>query len=176
MTFVPTASFYFDPASSKSKGDQKRLYHHFIFFTTSSYYNFLITRRARYEAKVKMKYIAECLEMKSFDMLELDSPQVNEIHIAGRSIETAYWKGWDDPRRAGDGFDWSEGDRLRGAGLVDCSFFMHHDEALFGALVAEKRGGLGHPLTTIGNKEAVMFQYSGDGCLFNFHSLHTNTS
>lgn len=49
--------------------------------------------------------------------------------VVGQSIETAYWKGWDDPLAAGEAVEWTE-ERKRGAGLVhDECFFMHYDES-----------------------------------------------
>jgi len=47
--------------------------------------------------------------------------------VFGRSIETSYWKGWDDPLCAGEDIDWNK-DTLHGANLIpETSFFMHYD-------------------------------------------------
>eukprot|EP00597_Dinobryon_sp_UTEXLB2267_P018848 CAMPEP_0201109772 /NCGR_PEP_ID=MMETSP0812-20130820/67647_1 /ASSEMBLY_ACC=CAM_ASM_000668 /TAXON_ID=98059 /ORGANISM="Dinobryon sp., Strain UTEXLB2267" /LENGTH=113 /DNA_ID=CAMNT_0047371895 /DNA_START=347 /DNA_END=685 /DNA_ORIENTATION=+ len=55
--------------------------------------------------------------------------------VAGNSIETAYWKGWDDPNVVGNDFEWTP-ERKKGAGLVnnEC-FFMHYEEASHAELV-----------------------------------------
>lgn len=58
--------------------------------------------------------------------------------VAGNSIETAYWKGWDDPNVVGNDFEWTQ-ERKRGAGLVmDESFFMHYDEASHAEMVQQQ--------------------------------------
>jgi len=49
--------------------------------------------------------------------------------VAGRSIETAYWKGWDDPKCVGDEIQWDQ-QRLKGRNMfaADLSFFMHYTQ------------------------------------------------
>jgi hypothetical protein len=61
--------------------------------------------------------------------------------VAGSSIRTAYWKGWDDPHIVGD---WSTEESLRGMGLVPSkAFFPHFEHAAHAALLEERRGDLG---------------------------------
>lgn len=74
--------------------------------------------------------------------------------IAGQSIRTAFWKGWDDPKAAG--IEWTD-ENLRGAGIADFSVFMHH-EAQYEELVANRRGELGHGLQTLTNNEAFLLR------------------
>jgi len=60
--------------------------------------------------------------------------------VAGASIETAFWKGWDvpiAPSMGMDGWEWSPA-TLQGSGYVKCSLFMHFDEQ-YAALVREKK-------------------------------------
>merc|ERR1719198_586582 len=67
--------------------------------------------------------------------------------VAGRSISTAFWKGWDDPTVVPD-CDWSN-DRLAALGLVpDRSFFPHHDES-WETTVRSRSPSLGHPVVTL---------------------------
>ena len=42
--------------------------------------------------------------------------------VAGQSIKTAYWKGWDDENV---GFEWNE-ETLKGHGLVEYDIFPHY--------------------------------------------------
>ena len=62
--------------------------------------------------------------------------------VAGNRIETALWKGWDKPHPPGMGMDdwqWAEGNRMEGSGLVDFSLFMHFVPEMHTDLV-QKRG------------------------------------
>ena len=81
--------------------------------------------------------------------------------VAGRSIETAYWKGWDNPAAA-EGMVWTqqslEGSNLSGRGV---SYFMHHDPALHSDLLAEKIPSLGHPVETVANNEVLCTSFAG---------------
>jgi peptidase E len=79
--------------------------------------------------------------------------------VAGKSIRTAYWKGWDDPTIVGDDFDWNE-DTLRGRGLCDYSMFMHYDEAIHKDLVRSRAPELDHPVRTLTDNMAILQQTS----------------
>jgi peptidase E len=61
--------------------------------------------------------------------------------VAGKSIGTAYWKGWDDPRAAGETYDWNE-ERLCGANLCagESFFYALRSRGAQGAGAAEERG------------------------------------
>ena len=60
--------------------------------------------------------------------------------VAGSSIRTAFWKGWDDPGAAPDE-DWSDDASVVGMGLVrDTSFFPHYEAAQWAGLVEGKKG------------------------------------
>jgi peptidase E len=86
--------------------------------------------------------------------------------VAGQSISTAYWKGWDDPNV--DEVPWSES-RLRGAHLFPTSFFMHYEPASHDILVQEKRvelEGQGNSLTCIANNEALVVSDEGTRSYF----------
>ena len=91
--------------------------------------------------------------------------------IAGKSIRTAYWKGWDDPSVAGTDFVWNE-DALQGRGLSEYSLFMHYQETQHAALVEEKKSELDHPvhvvaddvaLVHLGNKGELPYKFYSDG-------------
>ena len=61
--------------------------------------------------------------------------------VAGSTIRTAFWKGWDDPAAGGAlaDVDWSDGDRLQGMGLVaDAAFFPHYDAEQWAGLIRER--------------------------------------
>lgn len=59
--------------------------------------------------------------------------------VAGDSIETAYWKGMDDPAAAvGAGADWSEPSSMRAMGLARGVSFFPHMEIRWDALVRER--------------------------------------
>jgi peptidase E len=63
--------------------------------------------------------------------------------VAGQSIETAFWKGWDNPNPVGlENHRWDH-DNLRGRGLYEKSLFMHFDKDTHSALVEEKQKTLG---------------------------------
>ena len=64
--------------------------------------------------------------------------------VAGTSVSTAFWKGWDDPAAAPD-TDWTDPENLVGMSLVDRSFFPHYN-ASYAGLVEERRSSLGHPV------------------------------
>jgi len=55
--------------------------------------------------------------------------------VAGASIRTAFWKGWDDPGAAPT--DWSDPASLEAMGLVDCVLFPHFSED-WASLVAQE--------------------------------------
>jgi len=66
--------------------------------------------------------------------------------VAGQSISTAFWKGWDDP--AVVKADWSQPHAVRALGLVDASVFPHYASTWAG-LVARRKGELDHTLITL---------------------------
>ena len=69
--------------------------------------------------------------------------------VAGNSISTAFWKGWDDPAAAGPNADWSSPERLRALALVpDQSFFPHYADA-WETLVEKRRDDLDHGLVVL---------------------------
>ena len=63
--------------------------------------------------------------------------------VAGESIETAFWKGWDDPGAAPDE-DWSDEHNLKGMGLARQTVLFPHYSDEWQTLVEEKqqRAGL----------------------------------
>lgn len=68
--------------------------------------------------------------------------------VAGRSVSTAFWKGWDDPAAAAE-TDWTDPDSLLGLSLVPHrSFFPHYDPS-WASLVEAKRDGLDHPVVCL---------------------------
>jgi len=78
--------------------------------------------------------------------------------VAGLSIETAYWKGWDKPIPIGmgmDGWSWTP-ETLRGRGLVPYSLFMHFDESAHAALVSQKKSSLDHEVMCISDDRYVL--------------------
>ena len=67
--------------------------------------------------------------------------------VAGQSISTAYWKGWDDPKAATDlGADFQDPRAL--ALVPDHSFFPHHLPE-WEETVQRKKPDLGHSLITL---------------------------
>lgn len=58
--------------------------------------------------------------------------------VAGESIRTAFWKGWDDPGAAPEE-DWSREENLEAMGLAPTSFFPHYDAEKWSSLVASKK-------------------------------------
>lgn len=100
--------------------------------------------------------------------------------IAGKSIETAYWKGWDDPGAAGEDFEWSK-EKLQGGNICNGnSFFMHYDASSHMSLVDSKTSQLGHPVVRLSNTDACVF-YPSEDCakpalirdLYNFGTSDT---
>ena len=68
--------------------------------------------------------------------------------VAGRSVSTALWKGWDDPAAAAT-TDWSDPASLLGLGLVPHRSFFPHYDAAWASLVEAKRDGLDHPVVCL---------------------------
>lgn len=65
--------------------------------------------------------------------------------IAGPTIRTAHWKGWDDPAAGGalEGVEWTD-EAMQAVGLVpDRAFFPHYVESEHAALVASRAGECG---------------------------------
>ena len=78
--------------------------------------------------------------------------------VLGRSIETAYWKGWDDPSCAGEDFMWIRDGTLRGANLIpDTSFFMHYDCNKHDDLLSKHRPTLDHNVELISDDIALVY-------------------
>jgi peptidase E len=86
--------------------------------------------------------------------------------VAGKSIETAHWKGWDDPSVATDGddlFQWTEANLEGGKLVPNESFFMHYDEDQHAELVAARKGdieGEDHKVNLIPNDFAKLYTNS----------------
>lgn len=77
--------------------------------------------------------------------------------VLGRSIETSYWKGWDDPSCAGDDIVWNK-DTLIGANLIgDTSFFMHYDSSSHDDMLSRHRTTLDHKLELISDDIALVY-------------------
>ena len=64
--------------------------------------------------------------------------------VAGASIQTALWKGWDDPEAGGDlkGVEWGEAE-CRAMALAPQHAFFPHYSGEWAGLVEERRGELG---------------------------------
>jgi peptidase E len=91
--------------------------------------------------------------------------------VAGTSIETAFWKGWDAPILPDMGMDdcvWNA-ENLRGRSLVDFSLFMHYSEPEHAALVQNKKDTL--PLVCVRDDSAILIsagaalELKGDGTI-----------
>jgi len=99
--------------------------------------------------------------------------------VAGRSVSTAYWKGWDDPLVAGEDFAWNEvtlphcynrhrclpprvtpafspKETLCGRALRPCSFFMHYQPQQHADLVRTRCGELDHPVRVVPDDTALV--------------------
>ncbi|KAL3928691.1 MAG: hypothetical protein SGPRY_002282 [Prymnesium sp.] len=83
--------------------------------------------------------------------------------VAGCSIETAFWKGWDDPSVAPE-MDWKRPSNLQGMGLVNASFFPHFDSS-WAPLVEQKRSELGHMLVCLDEMNAFVTGNESSGSL-----------
>ena len=201
LVYIPTASYVYDPTSPRSKGEQRR--------------------RARYDAKQKMSFIAISLGISHTTLLELDAATCTrsflqdklgkakviyvdggntfylQKHIlstdfwsvakdsmgkgslymgssagaivAGRSIKTAYWKGWDDPAAATE-IEWNE-DTLMGSGLSPFSVFPHYEPSAHDGLIDERRQELEHPVVAIANHQALVVDLARQT-----HELHDFSS
>lgn len=78
--------------------------------------------------------------------------------VAGQSIETAFWKGWDNPNPVGlENHIWDHVN-LRGRGLFEKSLFMHFDKDAHSLLVEEKQKTL--------SVEGGVYCLRDDACLF----------
>jgi hypothetical protein len=78
--------------------------------------------------------------------------------VAGRTIRTALWKGWDDPEAAGPEADWEADGAYDALGLVeDASFFPHYDAASWGGLVDRQRRSLGHACVVLADDGSEVY-------------------
>ena len=78
--------------------------------------------------------------------------------VAGRTIRTALWKGWDDPEAAGPEADWEADGAYDALGLVeDVSFFPHYDAASWGGLVDRQRRSLGHACVVLADDGSEVY-------------------
>jgi len=99
------------------------------------------------------------------------------------SINTAYWKGWDNPDVGADML-W-DADTTKGRSLVDFDVFPHFDRSLHAVLLAEKSVGYEHKVISIPDNMAVVhslkdgvirnFEYYADGSLANV-SIRTKSN
>ena len=78
---------------------------------------------------------------------------------AGRHVDTALWKGWDDPEVVPGDVDWAKTPGLDLAG--GATFFPHHDEAAYGDLVSAKREDRHAPLVALEEGGAYVVPKSG---------------
>ena len=69
--------------------------------------------------------------------------------VAGRSISTAFWKGWDDPKVVSESVDWSAPSNVAALGLVSVSLFPHYEASQHEHLVQQRRTELDHHLVTL---------------------------
>jgi dipeptidase E len=74
--------------------------------------------------------------------------------VAGKTIATAYWKGWDDPQVA-EGMVW-DGDTLSGASLGDYSVFPHYDSEAHDDLINSRKVDLDHDVLSLANDEVAV--------------------
>jgi len=81
--------------------------------------------------------------------------------VAGRSISTAFWKGWDDPHVVDT--DWSEPHTTAGLELVGASLFPHYDHSRHDALVRRRRAELDHQVVTLGETGCYVVGMSAGG-------------
>jgi len=68
--------------------------------------------------------------------------------VAGRSISTAFWKGWDNPLVVPNA-DWESPNAVAALGLVGVSLFPHYEAERHETLVQQRRDELGHELVTL---------------------------
>ena len=95
--------------------------------------------------------------------------------VAGRSIKTAYWKGWDDPAAAKE-MEWNE-DTLRGSGISPFSVFPHYEPSAHDGLIDERRQELEHPVVAIANHQVLVLDLARQTHeLHDFSSSNTLTS
>eukprot|EP01041_Mallomonas_annulata_P001041 gene1041-2038_t len=74
--------------------------------------------------------------------------------VAGKSIETAFWKGWDDPNVIPD-IHWNH-DTLQGRSLFNFSIFPHYSESVHASLVSSKSAEIDHPVVTLSDNMAAI--------------------
>ena len=71
--------------------------------------------------------------------------------VAGQSISTAFWKGWDDPHIVPN-FEWDD-QTLQGYCLFNYSVFPHYNDILHENLVNSKLSTLNHSVLTLEDNE-----------------------
>eukprot|EP00931_Biecheleriopsis_adriatica_P003908 TRINITY_DN105657_c0_g1_i1.p1 TRINITY_DN105657_c0_g1~~TRINITY_DN105657_c0_g1_i1.p1 ORF type:complete len:282 (-),score=57.44 TRINITY_DN105657_c0_g1_i1:32-877(-) len=100
---------------------------------------------------------------------ELGLPYVGQSAggiVAGRTVHTAFWKGWDDPMAA-PGFDFRDHDLARGMDLLDGrAIFPHYNKAMHADLLAKRRRELEWPkrLVALADDEALVWTRDGEVC------------
>jgi hypothetical protein len=192
LVYVPTAAYSTILTSQRSPGEARR--------------------RAKYDARQKLKFLANILPGVTGEskLLELDLPDMTKSKIeetiqhaayiyvdggntfylqkycvqhsffdcvrtyceehdgcvyigasaggivAGKQLDTAYWKGWDDPSIVD--CDFATEEYSRGGELSMYSIFPHYDEKEHSALVKDKRTRLVDPtaLRTIADNEFIV--------------------
>ena len=122
-------------------------------------------RRAGVDKLVKRRVASGCLYVG----------QSAGAIVAGTTIRTAFWKGWDDPAAAGPAVDWSDEANLRGMGLTaeSCAFFPHYDEA-WAQLVRERSGEVDGRLVCLTDDGATAL-VSGDDEQIETDGVETST-
>jgi magnesium-dependent phosphatase 1 len=83
--------------------------------------------------------------------------------VAGRSISTAYWKGWDEPEV---GLEWND-ETLRGRQLVDFDIFPHYDAHQHKELVESRKSSHSFNVVTVSDNMALVNSIN-DGVMRNF--------
>jgi len=75
--------------------------------------------------------------------------------VAGKSVQTAYWKGWDDPDVLEQEMKWNDS-TLKGRGLCDKSIFPHYHAASHRELVDRKSVDECHSVYTLSDNECLL--------------------
>ena len=76
--------------------------------------------------------------------------------LAGRWMQTACWKGWDDPRVVPGMEQYESWESIAGLNMIgDHSVFVHYDNELWSTLVQEKSRTIGGRLLTLRDDQAM---------------------